>query len=655
MGGKKDQSVSESQATQQLAEVLARIAKLPGANLEPPQFFANFLQLSVAATGSKGGAIWIMQPEQGPQCYCHVNLELCQPDQADQQKLVIEAIKRTIEESKSLVIPAAGIEGAEATEESSSNKCPHPLFFKPLRAANQVAMVLQMIGPETLSPHEFRMVVGLLDQIGESAETYLAHRRAAVLEDDRKSLSRLLQYAENVHGSLEPEKVVYQIANLGRDAIGCDRVVIWIDPKVKRGLRAVSGIDKPDRRAVLMQAMEKLSKHCLEIKKPIVASRQQLVELAEEEKLTQLLKNYFNVSKLDQIFLQPIKKDERYLGVISAEGFDESTSTNLAGIIAAVASHGAVALGNALEMASMPMMRPLAKLKTVSQDPKKRRKWLIIATIIIAALGILLLLPWTIKIESACELTPRHIRLIESPLDGVQIKRIIRARGNVDAGEIIAQLDDLDLQTKRTELRHALEQENITKRASLSETERKKSELQIAKLQNNIDFLETQIAKCQVKAPITGTILTAQLERKEGLTVNKGDLICEVADLTKWQLLLDVPQEEIDWVQQGLVSGGDTRDQPARQLEVRFFLAAYPQYKLSTNITSIDQISQMARTKEQGNVFEIRLDVSGSQLKTIEQGLRDGMVGQAKISTVSRSLGYVLLRKVIRFFRVTFF
>jgi hypothetical protein len=63
----------------------------------------------------------------------------------------------------------------------------------------------------------------------------------------------------------------------------------------------------------------------------------------------------------------------------------------------------------------------------------------------------------------------------------------------------------------------------------------------------------------------------------------------------------------------------------------------------------------MARIKDRGNVFEIRVDVSPDQLKQIERGLRNGMVGRAKIETVDRPLGFVLLRKVIRFFRVTFF
>jgi len=647
----RERAVVQDQATQQLAELLGRIKNLPGQNLEPPQFFANYLQLSAAATGSRGGAIWVLQPNQGPQCYCHIELELCGIAGSEHQKqLVAEAVQRTLGEQKSLVIPPASTD--ERPEgQLEGNQCPYPLFFKPLRAGDKVAMVLQMIGSDELNPHDYRTVAGLLEQIGQAGEQYLAHRRAAVLEDDRKALARLLQYAEGVHDSLDPEKVIYQVANLGREAMGCSRAVVWVDPQVKRGLRAVSGVDKPDRRAVLMQSLEKLSKQCLEIAKPIVAARGQLAELPEEEKLTELLKGYFNVSQLDQIFLQPIEKDEKFLGVVIAEGFDEQTSTNLAGIIGTVSKHAALALSNALEMASVPLVRPLAKLHKIRDDPKKRRKWTTILVAVAAALVLGAFLPWTIRIECGCELGPRQMRQVESPLEGVQIIKIVKPRGPVQAGEVIVQLDDLELNANLNELEAEYEREQINLDQELSPTGRKLSQLQLEKLRSQIELLKWQINQCQVKSPITGTIMTAQLELREGLTVKKGDPICEIADLAQWELRLDVSEKEIAWVQRAL----EAKD----AAEVEFYLRAYPEYKLKAAVAQVNQISQMARINEEeknaGHVFEIRVDVPGEELQEIMAGLRDGSTGRAKIDTVRRPLIYVLLRKVIRFFRVTMF
>ena len=106
--------MTEVDVNQQLAELLTRISKLTTLNLEPPQFFANYLQLAIAATGSEGGGVWLIQPEQVPQCYCHVELERTgiNEDQG-QQKMILEAIGRSVSDDKPLVVPAAGSDLAE--------------------------------------------------------------------------------------------------------------------------------------------------------------------------------------------------------------------------------------------------------------------------------------------------------------------------------------------------------------------------------------------------------------------------------------------------------------------------------------------------------------------------------------------------------------
>ncbi len=633
--------MQEQQANQQLAELLERINKLPDENLEPPQFFAHFLQLTIAATGSRGGAIWVIQRGQPPQCYCHVELELSRIDDETQQRSILEAMERSCKEERTMVLPAGGM------VDSPDNQCDYPLFFKPLKTAGTVAMVLQLIASETLPPDNYRHIAGLLNQIGESAEKYLTQRRAVVLDDDRKALARLLQFTEGVHSSLDAEKVIYQLANLGRDALGCNRAVVWVDPKIKRGLRAVSGIDKPDQRAVLMQAIIQLSKYCLTIKKPIVASRDQLVELPEEDELTDLLKNYFNVSKLDRIMLEPMCIGNEYLGVFIAEGFDNQSVSNMTGIINTIAKHGALALNNALEMQSVPMFKPLARIKGLAHNRKKRRKWTIWVIVILIALTAMAMTPWPVKIGADCELTPREKFEVQSPLDNVRIIKVLHPTGQVKKGQIVMQLDDLDLQTDLAGLEFELRKENINRDKALTETDRKNSQLQMERLQNQIAFKKKQIEMCKVRAPVSGTILTPELELKQGLTVKKGEKLFEIANLHNWMLKLDVPQEDINWLQKGLKEN--------KLCKVYFFLKAFPEYKLETQLSNVNQISEMARTKKNGNVFEVRIEVPAKQLAVLGHGLRSGMLGRAKIVTTNRPLGYVLLRKVIRFFRVAFF
>ena len=637
--------------TRQVAELLSKIAKLSSSNPEPPQFFANFLQLIITATGSKGGAIWVLQPEKGPQCYCHLNVEICKLDVQSQQDLLNQAIQKTVEEGKTMVVPPKA-EGSDAA--GLTNVCGHCLMFKPLRAGGQVAMLLQLICDPQLDQSHYRPIVAILDQAAETAETYLAHRRAVVLDDDRKSLSRLLNYSEKVHDSLDPEKVCYQMANYGREVIGCERVIIWIDPRIKRNMQAVSGVDKPDKRAVLMQAVEKLGRYALREKKPIIAGRDNLVELPEEDELTALLKNYFNVSQLNQIYIYPIHFDDKYYGVVVAEGFQDA-STNLEGMVTSVANHGAIAIHNSLEMASMPVVKPLARFKKITEDPKRKRKFLFRLFVFIVIVVVCLFLPWKVTIKGQCSLTPQIMRSVESQLEQVQIKEIFKTEGRVNQGELIAQLDDFDLKNELATLKIKLEQEKLNfNRGNLSPVEKNTSELEIYRINNEIELKNDLIKRCKVLSPITGHILTPLMDRKVGLTVKRGDLICELADLNGWQLVIEVPQEDIEWVRLATV-GEDSNQNQIQPVIIDYVLEAFPQIKLAASIERPDQIAHAARITKDGNVFDVRIDIPPEALDQIQHGLRDGMEGSAKVRTVKRPLGYVMARKVIRFFRMTFF
>lgn len=660
--------MDHAESAQRIAEILSRIGKLPCANLEPPQFFANFLQLSVAATGSAGGAIWVLQSDKQPQCYCHVEIERCNINDSSQQRVIVEAVLSSAQQGKTLVLPAGAAVAGSAIDSAQAprNSCNHTIFFRPLRAADQVSMVLQLIAVETLTQEDYPTIAGLCEQVGETAETYLAHRRAVVLDDDRKSLARLLKYAESVHSSLDPERVAYEIANHGREAIGCNRLVVWIDPTVKRGLRAVSGVDKPDRRAVLLQGIEKLSQHCLEINKPIVASREQLVELTEEDKLTPLLKNYFNVSQLDHIFMQPIPAESKNIGVLVAEGFEESAGANLAGIVAAVANHGGQALANSLKMDAVPMLRPFGRIAKLKDDKKARNKWATIAAILVCAIALCFILQWTIRVEGRCEMRPVLRRAASSPIDTPQVTKVLRPSGPVQQGDVVMVLNDDDLQTQLYSLQAKVEQEGVKLQSAVRSADKKLYQWEIDRLTKEIEFFKDQIEKCKVRAPVSGMIMTAQLELMEGMPVSKGEMLFEVADLNRWELVVDIPQEEIGWLQRGLdkIDQDDQQDKKSIQgqkgleakkgLCVEFYLAAYPEHKLKAMVTDRGEIAQMARLKEDGNVFEIRIRVPQNQLAGVGQ-LRDQSLGRAKIDTVKRPLVYVLLRKVIRFFRVVFF
>ena len=57
----------------------------------------------------------------------------------------------------------------------------------------------------------------------------------------------------------------------------------------------------------------------------------------------------------------------------------------------------------------------------------------------------------------ASQLTPKDRRIVDSPLEGVQITKVLRPRGVVAAGDEVMRLDDLELETRLNTLTGELE------------------------------------------------------------------------------------------------------------------------------------------------------------------------------------------------------
>jgi hypothetical protein len=194
-----------------------------------------------------------------------------------------------------------------------------------------------------------------------------------------------------------------------------------------------------------------------------------------------------------------------------------------------------------------------------------------------------------------------------------------------------------------------LEQQEIVLQQATSQTKLNEIHLQRKITNNNIAFISNQIEKAKVKAPIDGTILTPHSQIKELVRkkMEKGTVICEISDLTKWDLVVSVPQEDIQWVKDKLAKDDS--------VAINFYLSSFEEYTLKTVLSNFGEISEMASVKDAqtGNVFDIRIALTPEAIALIENELRPGTTGKAKIVTERMPLLYVLLRKVIRFVRIT--
>jgi len=147
--------------------------------------------------------------------------------------------------------------------------------------------------------------------------------------------------------------------------------------------------------------------------------------------------------------------------------------------------------------------------------------------------------------------------------------------------------------------------------------------------EREIALYQTKLEQTQIRAPMTGVIVTPRLDEKRGQFIRRGEAFCETADTNPVVIEAAIAEDDI-----GLVRPGQ---------EVWLKANTFPQRKFIGRVT---RISPQATVEQDAHVFIVRAEIDNPELD-----LRSGMVGRAKILTGSRSVGYVLLHDPLRWFQ----
>ncbi len=253
---------------------------------------------------------------------------------------------------------------------------------------------------------------------------------------------------------------------------------------------------------------------------------------------------------------------------------------------------------------------------------------------------------FTRTIRTQGELVPRNRVVIKSPFDGKLGKIFVNEGGIVKEGDLIGEMDCSDVTNemkKRKEESEILAGEVMILKATMAQEEasfvRKKRlfdqgvvtifelEKAEAKLSSSrIDFqkavreqkdLEAKIISLEDKqniaklvAPLTGTVVTHGLYQKRNAFLEKGDKICEVADINDLIVEASIPEEKTTKVK----IGGEVRLK--FPLSSKWYTGRI--IKISDfsgrSKKTLDEILQEAETKK-GVVINVALEEKPSALK----------------------------------------
>lgn len=403
--------------------------------------------------------------------------------------------------------------------------------------------------------------------------------------------------------------------------LGCDRASLGVLKGKRVRIVAVSHSAHFDRRANLLRAVEEAMEEALDQQATIVCPPDRNGPPVVCSAHTNLLRE----SEAGSAVTFPLVDGDRMVGALTLERREgylfDLTSLEVCEAVAAVAG-------------------PIVALKQSDEEGLLRRSWhalggiwrkltgeghpaLKLAAVLVAAIALFLTFAtgaYRISADSTVEGVVQ--RAIAAPFDGFIKEASLRAGQTVEAGQVIARLDDRDLVLERTKLVSQREQYLKQYREAMANRDRVQIEIvgaQIAQVEAQLALTEERLARTALIAPLAGVIVSGDLSQSLGSPVQQGQVLFEIAPLDGYRVALQVDEREIGEVEVGQKG--------------ELVVSSMPRDRFPFEVTSITPVNT---AREGRNFFKVE-----ARLEQANPRLRPGMEGVGKIHVDERKLVWI--------------
>ena len=228
-------------------------------------------------------------------------------------------------------------------------------------------------------------------------------------------------------------------------------------------------------------------------------------------------------------------------------------------------------------------------------------------------------------------------RAIVAPFDGYVLSAAARPGDVVEAGALLAELDDTDLALERVRWTTERRQRLVEYDQALADHERADINVIRAKLDQvaaQIALLDEHLARAKLVAPFTGVVVSGDLSQSIGAPVQRGDLLFEVAPLDAYRVIIKVDEREIADIAPGQTGA--------------LLVSSMPDDTLPF---VIDRITPVSEAREGRNYFRVEARLAAG-VDTAR--LRPGMEGVSKIMVGERRLSWIWTYQLIDWARLWF-
>ncbi len=473
-----------------------------------------------------------------------------------------------------------------------------------------------------------------LSSICEQAAISL--HNANLLEAERKveALDALLKISKEITSTLNLDHVLTTVVNQAATVVPFDRCAIGYFDRNRFVLGAVSGeteVPKTPEMARLRDAMEWVSTQS----GPVSADEYEAgwsVDPAEGE--AQVV-SFLTANGYSGFYALPLRDDQGIVGVLALLSADAEFLTHQQReTVNILSNQTCVALRNAELYQHVPLgsfLKPFAerqqKLMHVSGS-----RWLEIAIKFAIVAGILIVIPWKMRVGANVSVVPAERRVVSAEVGGVIQRVLVHEGSSVTQGQPLAQLDDGDARVRLAQAQSGL----AAARRDLADAVFKRdlaasgqARLRAAMFQAEVNRDQEQVEKAQLRSPISGIVVTEKVQEKVGKLLTPGETFCEVVEQDRMAAEMKVLESDV-----GLV-------RPDTGAVIR--LNAFPTEAFRGKV---ERVSSQTAAIEGEQFFLVRAVFNNPH------GLaRTGMAGRAKITAAGGwfhsgwyPVGYVILR-----------
>ena len=301
--------------------------------------------------------------------------------------------------------------------------------------------------------------------------------------------------------------------------------------------------------AAIENAMEEAADQNVSVAVPATSATDRRIALAHED-----LAKRLGGAAVASVFMS---NGERCVGVILLErdrdnAFDDATIE----ILEAVASLVGPGLETKAETNKLIAGRAIqaAKSGLTALIGPGRPAFKMAAIAIAALLGYLTFAQGEFRISAKAVVEGATQRSTVAPFDGYIATAPVRAGEIVEAGQVLATLDDRELKLEAARWKSEHEQQDLKYSDAMSKHDRSVALVVSASMEQTaaqLSLVEDKLARAAITPPFRGVVVSGDLRQMIGSPIEKGKVLFEIAPLESFRVILQVDERDIAYLAQG--------------------------------------------------------------------------------------------------------